>query len=481
MGSVSLSLRWLRSRCTDVRSVAVGAVPSGLADRLTLNPAFILLILASIASSAFSGSAFTLDEAIEYALEHNPDLLRTREQVNGAKGMVMEARSGFLPHFELGASYTRQFELPTLTIAGADGPAVEVPLGYENNYSAGISVTQSLWSWGRVLNAYRIADLGLDAVRYDVEEMESAVRYEVARAFYGLIVAHEFEKVARDALGQAERHFGVVETREREGLASRFDLLRAQVQVANAKPPVIRAANAVDLAEQQLKLVLGIDLATQIEVQGELVVGPAEVDLVEAIEQALAMRPALESLRRRRSIAARALSIAQAQNKPTFFASAAYVYQRPFYFSEDWGRDIRATVGVTIPIFDGFRTRGAVARAKSSLRDLELSLTVLEDGVELEVRTAYLRLMEAQETLASQQETVGQAEESLRIAEVRFRNGMATSLEVMDTQLALTQARTNYLGAVSDFLIARASLVRAVGRDMWGSEGIGEGAVGEDS
>lgn len=458
-------------RCFAPRRSAMGVSMAAFGRRALVSGFGVAMVLLSLAvpargEDAHSEIAFTLDEAIDYALEYNPDLLRSREGVSKAQGMVGEARSGFLPQVEFQATYARLFEIPTLEIAGSGGEAIEVPIGYENNYTAGITLSQTLWAWGKTLNAYRIADLALDAAEYDISETESSVRFAVTTAFYGLMVSQEFEKVARDALEQTERHLRVIETRQEEGLASRFELLRARVQVANAKPAVIRAGNAVDLAEQRLKLVMGMELGSPIAVRGDLVASSLDLHLDRAIAEALAGRSALESVRRRRSMATRALSIAQAQNRPTFFASASYMYQRPFYFSEDWGRDIRAAIGVTIPLFDGFRTRARVAQAKSSLRDLELSLGALEDAVELEVRTAYLKLKEAQETLASQQETVAEAEESLRIVEVRFENGMATSLEVMDTQLALTQARTNYLSALSDLLVSRASLVRAVGSDV---------------
>ena len=114
-----------------------------------------------------------------------------------------------------------------------------------------------------------------------------------------------------------------------------------------------------------------------------------------------------------------------------------------------------------IPIFDGLATRARVKQAKSGLRQIQIGMEQLKDGIGLEVRAAFFGFQESKELLKAQEETVQQAEESLRIANLRYENGMITNIELMDAELAFTQAQTNRFNALHDYIIAIAKLEKA--------------------
>ena len=128
------------------------------------------------------------------------------------------------------------------------------------------------------------------------------------------------------------------------------------------------------------------------------------------------------------------------------------------------GTDWNVTVALQMPIFTGLENFGKVRQANYQLSQVEHGLNLLKEGIEMEVKVTYLQLEEAKELVESQKENISQAEEALEIVEERYKTGLATSLEVMDTQLALTKARTNWLQSLSDCFIAKANLGKAIGK-----------------
>jgi outer membrane protein TolC len=256
-----------------------------------------------------------------------------------------------------------------------------------------------------------------------------------------------------------------VELRYQAGQASEFDVLRAKVQLANANPPLLQARQTSDLALSFFKNMLGLPQESLIELDGQLSFQPIEANLEDATQKSLLQRPELRSLDIQRQMALKSLAIAKAGNKPSLVGVANYLYENPWYSQRKWDTDWNFTFSLNFPLFDGFATRSKVNQAKSDLNQLDIGGKELKEGIKLEVKQAVTSLDLAKETILSQQETVNQAKESLRIAKVQYAQGIITSLEEMDAELALTFAQINYLQALTDYLRAQAQYNKAVGQE----------------
>ncbi len=431
-----------------------------------------------------------LEDAVQRALQHNQAMLAAKYGVREAGAGVTVARSAFLPHISIQGSYTRLAEPAALEMAtpvygtlqvpvfdtlgnamgytevpgivGAD--TAEFQMGEEENYLARASLQQPLFAWGKILSGYQISDLNLQAVREDYRKVENELVFNVTKSFYGILVLEQLVELMKDAQEQTARHVEAVEKRYDEGLASRFDLLRARVQFANMEPEVVKVENGLELALTGFKTLLGFPQDTTVSLKGELRYEPTEVDLTQSVQEAKRNRPEVTALSLRKRMSAKALSIAKKGNWPSLALVANYDYKKPLHFENEWGGDWSVGIALQMPLFTGLETLGKMEEARSRLRKAEHGLKLLEEGVELEVRSACLHLEEAKRLVESQKENVTQAEEALKIVEERYKRGLATSLEVMDTQLALTQARMNQLDAVSDYIVARAEIERATGR-----------------
>jgi outer membrane protein len=413
----------------------------------------------------------SLDEAVKMALNQNRSVQQAQERVAAARGKYLEARSGVLPKLDFTASYTRLnptpgIAFPLIPIGGGVTIGGGVfPIGSADNYDFKVSLSQSIFSWGKAQNGYHTADAQLKATREDSANTRQEIIAEVTKAYYGVLTTREFIQVAEEALSTAQEQQQVVQKRLDAGTVSEFDLLRTQVQVANTKPQVEKAHDGYEMALLALKNLIAVPLDSQIDLTGSLSYEPVSVDVKSATETAIANRPDLKSLADQKRALEYTLAIARAGLRPNLSLAASYEYKNPNVDEEvKWGSSIAASVILFTPLFDGFSTSGKVAQAASGVRQVDIAQKQAREGVSLEVSSAVLALKLAQANIQSQRENVDLAKESLRIGKVRYESGLITNLEVLDAELALTQAETNYLQALYDYQTARVNLEKAMGK-----------------
>jgi len=266
------------------------------------------------------------------------------------------------------------------------------------------------------------------------------------------------------------------------GVVPQFNVLRAEVEVANARPKLIRARNNYRIAKQRLVNELGINLPRSVledvplELADKLSAEPYSIDMSDALTQALAHRTELASLRKAEELRKEGVRTAKAGYKPSFeiFVGPGVLNPGELYAQRDiTGYDSSATVrswqaGARMKwdIFDGNLTRGRVAEARARHERTLIDLDDVARRIELEVRTAYSTFIEAREVLDSQQKVNEQAVEALRLANSRYDAGTGTQLDVLSAQTALTEARTIYVRALREYSVARARLERATGQSV---------------
>lgn len=275
--------------------------------------------------------------------------------------------------------------------------------------------------------------------------------------------------MTEEAVGQVEKHLKTANDLFNAGVATNYDVLRASVQLANIRSQLIRAQNALRLAKEGFKMTLGLDLSAEVNVEGKFEYNPAQRKLEEFMELALENRPDLKQLQLQEKAGEKIVSIAKAGNKPNLALVSSYEANKSGRWEDDemdWRgakQSWNVTLALNIPIFDGLATRARVKQAKSGLNQIKLGKAQMMDGIQLEVKSAYLALQEAQALLDAQRETVQQAQEGLRIANLQYENGVITSVQLTDAQLALTQAEVNRLQALFDHTVGLAKLEKAVG------------------
>lgn len=452
---------------------------------------FILLLLIFRFFPAAAQREITLKEATEMALGKNKAVLVAKEGINIARGQLTQARSVFMPKLEAKASYTLFEEVPSIEMPGMEmdivgelegmwfegkikkEPTIE-KMDFTYDYMADFTLRQPLFTGGKIWYANRQASLNYQVAREKYRQAREGVILQVKTAFYGVLLAHEFVNLSREALSLAKEHLRVTRNRYRAGEIPEFEVLSAEVDLANLKPNVIKAENGLKMALLGLKNIVGVGLDEEIKVKGEFVKIPFTLSLDECINKGLSERTDLSQLNYRKEMGEHMVRLARAGYFPDLALVGSYQMftNEP---SEEWNTSYNLLLGLSIPLFEGFLTRGKIREARGVLRTASLGREMLIEGIKLEIRQTYNGVEEARELITASDEAVRMAKRGVKIAVANYAQGVITSLEVMGARLALTQAKTNYIQALYDYIISIAKLENAMKGGGVELKGLGAG------
>jgi hydrophobic/amphiphilic exporter-1 (mainly G- bacteria), HAE1 family len=408
--------------------------------------------------------SLTLGEALAIAQAHNRDIQKAREYQRWLRGKYVEERSGALPHLSLDASTARQYDDSERRFFEGIPAEFQAVFSFRQDLrDAQVSLSQALFTWGQVGAAIRAARVGLESGDDNLRTFQQAVQRDVTAAFYDVLLARELADIARENLRQRERHLEEAKRRLTLGTATDYDVLAAQVAVENARPAVIQSDNAIRTTQERLALLLA--QPSPVDASGRLEVSPAPLPRYdELLASALAERPDLAALQHQKDVRAELVRIEAAGNKPRLDLRGGYGWRAIDTGPADSsGETWHAGLYLSFPFFDGDKTRGRVAEARSDLATAELDVAALRDGIALQVRTARDAVEEAGGILKALAGTAEQADRLLFLAEKGYEFGVKTDLEVKDAQLNLATARGNLARARRDYLVARVELAWVTG------------------
>lgn len=456
-----------------------------------INRILCIALLAPLALLTADTLTVTLDDAVGLALERNEAVLSARAKVKERQADKGIAFSSFLPSVDLQGTYTRLGRVSEFNLMAPHDTFASVPVYDENdqvightdpfvhavgvdtmslalsqadNYLLRATVKQTIFTGGKLLNAYNITRLNYGIGTEQLVKAVDSVTYSVTQSFYNCLTAAEGVKLIRESYAQLERHVGQVQSLYDNGIITKLDLLRAKVGLANLKTQLIRAENSYQLSCDGLKIAIGLKPEDEVETTGSLEYAGYDVPLDSVLKLSAARRPELRMMRDAVSITRKALSIEWAGFSPNVFAAFNYDYKNPVSMGASrWGTDWNVTVGFTMPIFTGFSRAHKIDQRKAQLKQTQYNLQLVEKALEIEVKVAYLNLKQEEEILQFQDDNRRTAEEAFRIADEQYKSGLITNLEYMDTQVALLGAKTEYLSSLSRYLIARAKIAQLTG------------------
>lgn len=414
--------------------------------------------------------AITLVQCIDRALAFNPQIRQAEQSVLEAIGAGKETQANALPQIAAEGQWTR---LDDSSFESFDSPMGPVTFGQEESWRAGPSITQVLYSGGQVRAAVRVAGMLDDVAISEYERVVADTLLQVKTAYYDVLLARANIAVREQTIELLEEQRRTTQERVQAGSSPRFDLLRADVELANAKPPLIQARNDYILAHDRLANLLAIGVEERgrgsaersLNVVGEFSLPIEHEELDAAIQDALGTRPEILAMERQIDIQKQNLIIARGGYMPKVGAFANYTWQAG-QINDDVYHGWAAGFQASWDIFDGFKTRGKVEQSRAQLEKAKIALEDNRRQIELEVRAAHADLQRAIELLDASIQNVSTAEESVRLSQVRYTSGVGTQLEVLDAQVALTEAKTNVVFAQYTYHVAKAALLKARGASV---------------
>jgi outer membrane protein TolC len=400
----------------------------------------------------------SLPDALKLALANNKQLQATVLEKDISDGRTTESYSEVLPTLTGAAGYSR--------VGPADTYLTTAPTDPFDQYAASLHIRQPLYKGGAIESALKAAHLYAYWADELIRSATQGVLYNAALAFYDVLLAERLQAAASATLASAADQLKVARDMAAAGSASRYDVLRAEVAVANAESDLIQQENRNRLARTRLFQVMGVTADPALRIAGDLVFEKSEPGLGAALRLAHLNRPDLYQADLLVRLQRESLQVAKSRYYPTVSGVASYDWvlrENRTPDEGDWLRAWTAGVQVDVPIFDGMAREGRVDQERALLKRREAELAGAEEQVLLEINQSLANLQDAEKVVASQRLNLARAREALNLAEAGFREGVNTSTDLSDARAALRLAEGLSAQALYAHTVARLSLRRATG------------------
>lgn len=408
-----------------------------------------------------------LEETIQRALLTNPSVKIAESQRKEAKADYSAAKSArgisiSLNHSTGRGGYADNTRYFTYDNLGDRIPQYDKSIG--NSHSNSITASLPIFTGGELQGQIGQAKANYRSMLSAEEQAYNEMKETATTGYFNMLNATNMKALRQESVDRLQAHLDNVIAQYNVGIVARADVLRSEVELANAQQNYITASNEYDVAEATLNNIIGTPLNTTLKLKDSLQYVPYDNDMAYCLAYSEQHRPELKQAEYGVDAAEAALVVARSGHMPKIYANA----------SDNWGGngsnwpgddDENWSVGVTasINVFDSGVTWSKIHAAQEALVQAKESQRQIKDAVELEVRTDYLSMREAEKRISTAQVAVASAEEDYHIAVVRYQAGVGTNIDVMDAQEALTQAKTNYYQALYNYNTSKAALNTSMG------------------
>lgn len=404
---------------------------------------------------ANENDALTLEESIHIAMEQNEAIKAMDSSTEAAKWSLEEAKGANQPSLtyshttaKIGGKYWQTFKIE------------EDPSSYFINT---FSTSYPIYTGGRISSGIKAARLGLEITDLQLKNIKQQISYSVTQAYYNILACNSFEKARMQAVDQLKEHLSNVNQQCEVGLVSHADVLRSEVSLADAQQELVNAKNNIQIAQASFNKLLGKPIQEPVTLADTLTYEPTNYELTECIDFAINNRSDYEASQKDVDVAKANMKIASAGNKPSIDLMGYYTtYDTKFteFNTKQW----MTGVNVNMNIFDGNITSAKVKEAKAKVAQAEHNAQDQSSTVEFEVQQAYLNMKRSESNISTNKLAVEKAEEDFRLASARYSVNLNTNLDVVDAEVALTNARTNYIQSLYDYNVSKAALEKAMGK-----------------
>lgn len=441
-------------------------------NRNKLTKRFLLLSAAltmALGQSAFAGEtvALNLDDAMLRAFRTNPTVSIAQYELDSARASYNAARQS--RGISITASHTTQrggYDDNIVKKTDATGAWTgEYWKGIGNSHSNGLTASLPIFTGGKLKGTIKQAKANYQYNQVGVQRTYNEMRSTVTDGYFTMLQADNMQKLSAESVARLEDHLKNVQAQYDVGVVAKVDVLRSQVELANAKQTLIQAENSYQVAEANMNKIVGLPMDTNLKLDNLLVYNAYDKNMDDCLAYAAEHRPELMQAQYNVDAAKGALMVARSGHMPQVAASASQSWSDTNWPGDEkgnWG----VGVNVSMNVFDTGVTLSKIHGAEADLKKAEETYRNTVDSVNLDVRSNYLGLREAEKRISTTKLAVEQADEDYRIAQLRYMSGVGTNTDVLDAQVALTQAKTNYTKALYDYNTSKTALETSIGVPM---------------
>lgn len=409
----------------------------------------------------------TMEDAVQLALKNNPTLKMMKEEVKEAEYRVRDAFGNFLPSAGIQAGYLRLSEVPVIEMPKIDsfvmqGSGKLVPythvdtmkMGSENNYSFEFSISQPLFTGGRLFNIWRISENNLHIARLEDTLFEKNLKYEVEKLYIYALVSQEFFKLAKKIEEELKTHYESIKKRYKEGYSTELELLQAEAVYNSQKARVKEAYFNYQRMLDNLKFVMGIPVDKEVLLSDSLSESFEKPKLSFDIEE----RYDMKILHLQKDMLRLQKKIILAKNLPQLFAGFSYSYKKPFGFEDEWRGTWGLNFGIKLSLFEGGKRIAELGRINTEIKKIEIILSQKSQEIQKEKNEKLRNYENAKSMLRIAKENLMVAEKLYKTARTQYEEGIATHLDFLNAETSYAQKRAEFLKALAELWIAGINL-----------------------
>lgn len=440
-----------------------------------------LFFIAAIACCSFGLQAqdvhsYSLQQCIDYALQHQTDLKSARLDRDIAIARNKEVTGLALPQISANGSFTDNIVIQKQLIDASNfsdtipkGTLIPFEFGLQYNALGTVTLTQTIFD-GSVLVALQAKKTLEELARKNVQRTERDVKVAVSKAYYNALISRQQMELVKSNIERLQRLLHETSVMYKNGFAEKLDIDRINVQLNNLNSDSVKLANTVTLSDQLLKFQMGMPLNEQVTLSDSLrfddvqhiLLDTADFNYDQRIEYSLMQtqeRVNEYDLKRYKMAYLPTLSFNGAIGTNRASNSFDYFDAHQFWYGYGY-----VGLNLSIPLFDGFQRKHRVDQAKMSLEKSQVALDGLKQSIDLEQQQSGSTLRSNLIALQAQQANMKLAEDVYNTTRKKYEQGVGSNIEVINAQSDLKQAQTNYFGALYDAIIAKIDYQKAVGQ-----------------
>jgi outer membrane protein len=421
-------------------------------------------IVATVPIPGLAQTALTVDAAIRQVLAQHPSITRSESAVRSAEARQGQTESALLPDVGIVAEYSRVAPVPSLNFPGLG----EFNLFPTNNYDAHVRGTYTVLDFGKARSAVDLAATGVQTARDQVRLSKTDLAFETIGSFHGILLLRRSVHVADTTLAVLRDHLVVVRAKVETGSSTALDSLNVVVRVANASLARTELINRLEKEEEHLRQLMGLPDSTRLVLEGDFAVGGVLTNVDSLLQLANAQRPELKLARDAVKTAETQKTVAWSGNLPSLHVAALVGAKNGYIpnlntIKANWV----GAVGLSVPVFDGYRTARAVDEAEAGIHASKAREEEVTRRVRMDVVNSISDLHAAWTRVQISETQVQEAVAALRIARTKYENGTATNVDVLDAQNAASSAALLRVQALYSYVLSRYALERTVGGQLY--------------
>jgi len=399
----------------------------------------------------------SLEDSIARALENNHAIHIAETSKEKSTWAMQEAKAS--KKLTVGYTHTEtRSDAPPSWVDASQSPTVSA----YNYFSNRLSVSVPLYTGGKLESLIDQAKLGVDASNLNLAATQQQIKLSTTTAYFGVLQTRNLVDIAKQTVDDFSAHLQNVEVMYNTGTVALPDVLQTKVRLANAQNNLIKSQNAYDLTIYHLNNMMGLPLRSELQLKENMSYQKYAPSLDDSIAYALEHRPEMTQGQVAIKIAQDQIKVANSDKAPTVVLSGNNAWNDMEFAgtkNSNWTMNLTATFNV----FDSGRTDAQIKQARSGATIAETQARQNADTISLEVSDGYLSMREAEKRMDTSYVAVEESEQNFDIAKERYSAGIGTNLDVMDAELSLAQAKTNYVQALYDYNTSKAQLEKGMG------------------